>query len=199
MRSLRVLALLGVVVGGWSTAAATPAAAQGTDGVCTDPDGVTVVVDFQELGGGVNVRCAAWSPGLTGFGALQGAGVNYQTAVRFPGFLCKIAGKPADDRCIDASPASAYWSYWLAPRGGQWCYSNWGAGSRLVPRGGIEAWSFSYRRTASTSPPPRLPVPAALAGAAPSPLAGNDCDARADAPKPTETCLLYTSPSPRDS
>ena len=36
--------------------AATPRQAAG---VCTGTSGVTVVVDFQELGGGVNVVCAS--------------------------------------------------------------------------------------------------------------------------------------------
>lgn len=183
----------------WAAFATTPVAAQGRDGVCTDADGVTVVVDFHELGGGVNVRCAPWTPGMTGFGALQAAGINHQTAVRFPGFLCKIAGQPADDRCIDTSPASAYWSYWVAPRGGSWCYANWGAGNRQVPRGGVEGWSFSFQRTASTSPTPRFGVPGPIPGVSPAPLAGNDCDPTRTAPAPGPSPSPSPAPSPSPS
>lgn len=168
---------------GSTTAAAAQSARAWTDGVCTDPTGVTVVIDFQELGGGVHVRCAPQPIG-SGFDALKQAGIDYTTTVRFPGFICKIAGKPDNDPCQTASPATAYWSYWIAPRGGNWCYSNWGAGNRTPPPGSVEAWSFSFNRSASTSPTPRFPVPGALPGAAAS-LAGNDCDPSSTAPKPT--------------
>lgn len=171
----------------------TSSAAQAADGVCANPNDVTVVVDFQELGGGVNVRCAP-GPVATGFDALQRAGISYQTTIRFAGFLCKIAGRPSNDPCIDASPASAYWSYWIAARGGQWCYSNWGAGNRRPPPGTVEAWSFSKDRTGSTSPPPRTGVPAPIPGVAPTPLAGNDCDANRPAPGPPVTAPALTSP-----
>jgi hypothetical protein len=157
-----------------------------TDGACTTPSGVTVVVDFQELGGGVHVRCAP-QPVTSGFEALRQAGIDFDTTVRFPGFLCRIAGKPANDPCQTTSPATAYWSYWVAQRGGTWCYSNRGAGNRTPPPGSAEGWSFSLGRTSSTSPAPRVEVPGALPGTVPAPLTPGDCDRRADAPAPTPT------------
>ncbi len=184
-RHRRWLIVAVLAAAGWSAVTTDPAGAQGHDGVCTDALGVTVVVDFHDLGGGVNVRCAPWSPGMTGFGVLQAAGVQYQTAARFPGFLCKIAGRPVDERCIDTSPATAYWSYWLASRGGQWCYSNWGAGNRQATPGSVEAWSFSSQRSASAAPPPRFAVPPAAPGAPARPLADGDCDPGRTPPGPT--------------
>ena len=43
------------------------------------------------------------------------------------------AGQPANEPCVNASPASAYWGYWLAAPGGAWCYSTLGAGFRRSP------------------------------------------------------------------
>lgn len=163
-------------------AAAEPVHAQAwTDGACATAAGVTVVIDFGDLGGGVHVRCA---PGAvsSGFDALNKVGVEFRTAIRQPGVLCRIAGQPADDPCIDTSPASAYWSYWLAPRGGAWCYSNWGAGNRVPPQGSVEGWSFSRGQTSSNVPPPGL-APPALAGATAPALAASDCDPKPSAPK----------------
>ncbi len=59
-----------------------------------------MVVDFQELGGGVNVVCAP-GPVTSGLEAMRAAGVAYQTAQRFPGFVCRIAGQPTNDPCVN--------------------------------------------------------------------------------------------------
>lgn len=174
------------------TVAGPPAPAAAADGACTDGTGVTVIIDFQELGGGTYTRCAADAP-RTGFEALQQAGISYQTTVRFPGFLCKIAGKPGNDPCRDASPATAYWSYWVAPRGGRWCYSNFGAGNRTPPPGSVEGWSFALNRTASNTPAPRLAPPAPLPGVPPSSVPAGDCSAPVDTP--TTTTSRPTTPT----
>lgn len=192
MRAGRVLVALALVAAG--VAVGAPTADAWTDGVCPTAEGVTVVIDFQELGGGVQVRCATGAV-TTGFGALQAADINYQTAVRQPGFLCKIAGLPGNDPCINTSPASAYWSYWLAPRGGQWCYSNWGAGNRTPPQGSVEGWSFVLNKSASTTPTPRLAVPAPVPGS-PANLAANDCDPSSTAPKATTTTAAPVAAPP---
>lgn len=145
-----------------------------SDGVCTTADGVTVVVDFRELGGGVHVRCAP-QPIASGFDALRQAGIDYRTALRQPGFLCRIAGQPESDPCVTTSPATAYWSYWLSSRSGQWCFSNLGAGNRVPPPGSVEGWSFALNRSATTAQPPRLDVPVALPGTQPAQLSPSDC------------------------
>ncbi|NUT48929.1 MAG: hypothetical protein HOV94_16720, partial [Saccharothrix sp.] len=91
-------------------------------------DGVTVVVDFRGLGGGVQQGCAPGSP-ASGVAALTAAGFGYTYASRQPGFVCRINQKPGadSDKCVTTSPSSAYWSYWHAPAGGSWTYSNQGA------------------------------------------------------------------------
>ena len=166
-------------------AAAAPRQAAGA---CAGKTGVTVVVDFQELGGGTNVVCAPGTPS-SGLDALAKAGVSYQTTQRFPGFVCRIAGKPSNDPCVNTSPASAYWAYWLAAPGGSWCYSTLGAGSRKPAPGTFEGWSFALNRTADAIPPPRFAPPPAPAGSQPAELNGNDCPS-------TPTTLPATTAAP---
>jgi hypothetical protein len=165
----------------------------GSDGPCPTADGVTVVVDFASLGEGVHVRCAAGSPS-TGFGALELAGIDYDTALRSSGFLCRIAGKPSTDPCIDPSPAAAHWSYWLADRGGSWCYSNLGAGVRRPPKGTVEGWVFEQGSSAAGSRPPAIAPPAAVQGA--GALAGNDCNRSAGAPSAPPATASPTTAAP---
>ncbi|MGI9015742.1 MAG: hypothetical protein ACR2HR_01325 [Euzebya sp.] len=148
------LALLVLVVAG----SGWPGPAQAADGACSDSEGVTVVVDFQSLGGPTLIRCAA-APVSSGFDALTRAGIAYQTVTPSPGFICRIEGLPADQTCADFAPADAYWSYWTAQRGGAWSYSSAGAGNRVPPPGTVEGWSFSTNPQASDTQPPRTPPP----------------------------------------
>ena len=163
------LVLLGLLLS--PPAAAAPRQASGA---CAGTSGVTVVVDFQDLDGGVNVVCATGTVS-SGLDALAKAGVSYQTAQRFPGFVCRIAGRPANDPCVNTSPGSAYWSYWIAAPGGSWCYSTVGAGNRTPPAGTFEGWSFALNRTTSELPPPRFAPPPAPAGGPVPRLNATDC------------------------
>jgi hypothetical protein len=136
---------------------AAPTHADDANQECTDGQGVTIVVDFQELGGGVNVRCAP-QPIRTGFDVFRNAQVSYE---QYRGFICRIAGLPENGPCDHYPPADAYWVYWTAEPGGQWTYSSLGAGSRTPPPGSLDGWSFAKNRDSSNRPPPRYPVPPA--------------------------------------
>ncbi|MYW01105.1 flagellar hook-length control protein FliK, partial [Streptomyces sp. SID3343] len=132
--------------------------AKGTPGFCPDASGVTVIVDFRELGGTTIVRCA---PGdqATGHAALRNAGIEIAGTTRWgEAFVCRIEGKPGpnSEPCIDTPPATAYWSYWHAPNNGTWTYSQWGVMNRKPPPGSFEGWSFSKNKTETTNPPPRV-------------------------------------------
>ncbi|WP_030395108.1 hypothetical protein [Kitasatospora purpeofusca] len=116
---------------GVSTATAPPARAA----ACS---GVTVVVDFTALGGGIETGCAPGDP-ASGLAALTGAGFSYAFHPRFPGFVCKINTLPTT--CTNPT-GTAYWSYWHAAHGGPWSYSNLGAGSYNPAPGEVEGWSF---------------------------------------------------------
>ncbi len=157
-----LLALLGGPMAG-------PARSQG--GACPDQTGVTVVVDFQSLGGGTVIGCAPGPVG-SGFDALQQAGFGYTTVTTQPGFVCRIDGRPADRGCADTPPADAFWSYWHADRGGDWAYSTSGAGSRTPAPGSVEGWSYNVDPAGPDRTPPRTAPPARAA--APEPTPGPD-------------------------
>ncbi len=182
-----------VLVGLLLSPFAATAPRQAASGACAGNSGVTVVVDFQELGGGVNVVCAT-APVSSGLDALSRAGVNYQTTQRFPGFVCRIAGKPATDPCVNTSPASAYWAYWLAAPGGSWCFSTVGAGNRKPPPGTFEGWSFALGRAAADIPPPRFTPPLAPAGSPGATLNQSDCVSTPVSAPPTTAALTTTVP-----
>lgn len=173
-RAAVVLALLGGALAAASLAgpaAAAPSAPAATGSPCTNAQDITVVVDQQSLGGGVKVGCAA-QPVKSGFEALEKAGFQVTRVQRFPGALCKIDDKPAMS-CNDMPPADSFWSYWIASRGGDWCFSNQGA-NRKLPTGTVEGWSFSTGGE-SASPQPRYAPPEPVAGTTPNTLGRASC------------------------
>lgn len=158
------------VVGGLTSPAAAIDQSKGRPGFCTNDKGVTVVVDFQQLGGTTIVRCFPNATSGTGLDALKGAGFQIAGVQRWgEAFICRIENRPAanedvavqgrpgyKEACIDTPPAAAYWSYWHAGNNCAWTYSQWGVKNRSFVPGGFEAWSFSLNATASTNPIPRI-------------------------------------------
>ncbi|WP_209020562.1 hypothetical protein [Nocardioides sp. 1609] len=211
-----LLALAGVLVAG--VPAAAPATAvgavaavdtsKGTPGFCPDDTGVTVVVDFQQLGGDPIVRCNPTSTRGTGLDALQGSGIQVEGVQRWGlAFVCRVENRPSAvetlaiegdedyrEGCLDTPPASGYWSYWHAGNNCAWTYSQWGVKNRDFVAGGFEGWSFSLNAGSGDNPRPRVAAvrPGTEGGpctesreAAPTgedPLAQQ---ARPDAPAPT--------------
>jgi hypothetical protein len=141
------LAAVALVAG---TLVATEApAAPAFASACSGKTGVTVVVDFAALGGGVVTACDPTDP-ATGLAALTGAGFSYAFVPRFPGFICQINVKP--NPC-NGAPASAYWSYWHASRHGTWTYSSLGAGSYNPAPNTVEGWAFGAGAAPSVPAP----------------------------------------------
>lgn len=178
-----MIAALGwlLLASGWLAAPTQASLDTPAPGPCPDHRGVTVVVDFRSLGGGVQVRCAPGQPS-SGFDALGRAGFSHRSTLRFPGFLCRIDDRPAADPCVDTPPATAYWSYWLAERNGRWCYSELGAANRRPPEGTVEGWSFATSPGGAAAAPPRAAVPT---GPGPQASLGpTDCVSRVAAPWP---------------
>ena len=132
-----VVALVGALV-----ATPAPAAAE----TC---DGVWVVVDAREVGGGTNTRCAPGNPS-SGLDALSKAGFSYAFVPRQPGMVCTIDSRP--DPC-NGAPTDAYWSYWHAPAGGSWTYASSGAGQRDPAPGTVEGWAFGAGSPPGQHPP----------------------------------------------
>ena len=130
---------------------APPAAAA----ACSGTSGVTVVVDYGPLGGGVRVSCAPGDP-ASGLAALSAAGYGYSFVPRQPGLVCQVNSKP--NPC-NGAPTNAYWSYWHASRGGSWSYSTSGAGTYNPRAGSVEGWAFGAGARPGVAPPAPAAAP----------------------------------------
>lgn len=119
---------------------------------CSTDTGVSVVVDFQELGGGLQQVCDAGGGGERASALFPDNGFPLTYVQRQPGFVCRVSGVPEDDPCVNTPPADAYWGLWWSDgESGSWSYSSVGVGSLTIPEGGSVA--FSWNGSASKSPP----------------------------------------------
>lgn len=100
-------------------------------------DGVVVVVDFTDLGGGVESGCAPGAP-ANGRDALAAAG--FASTDGTAGFICAIDAKP--DPCPESFDGS-FWAYWHATPGGEWLTYNEGADTSQPEPGSIEGWRYN--------------------------------------------------------
>ncbi|MEA5363110.1 ABC transporter substrate-binding protein [Amycolatopsis sp., V23-08] len=152
---------------------------KGKPGFCADGTGVTVVVDFQQLGGTTIVRCDPQTGRGTGLDALKNAGFQIAGVQRWgEAFICRVENRPSaveeipvkgnehyKETCVDTPPAAGYWSYWHSGNNCAWEYSQWGVKNRDFTTGGFEGWSFSLNATADANPVPRIaPVRPGTAG-----------------------------------
>jgi LPXTG-motif cell wall-anchored protein len=154
-------------------AGASPASAAGTDGACPAGGGVTVVVDFGDLGPEPLIRCAPGKP-ATGIAALQGAGIEVAGSQKYGlAVACRIQGKPGPDveSCAGMPSATAYWSYWHAAAGGAWESSQEGAQTSKPTVGGFEGWAFARPKSANDMPTPPRVAPVRQAVSTPAPAA----------------------------
>ncbi|PSL57523.1 hypothetical protein B0I31_102502 [Saccharothrix carnea] len=159
-----------------------------------DCAGVTVVVDFRSLGGGVQTGCAPGDPS-SGTAALAAAGFGYTFASRQPGFVCRINGKPSGDPCVTTSPATAHWAYWHGRPGGSWTYSSAGAGSYDPAPGSVEGWSFGAGEQPGIAPPAPAPKPVQPAPPPPAPAQPAPNPAQ-PAPDPGQPAAQPGQPAP---
>jgi hypothetical protein len=144
---LAVCAVLGGLV---MLPAASAGAAPLVD--CTQHRGTVVAVDFAHWGGPIVRGCGIDQ--ATGYDLIQAAGFTTAgDAEDGTSFICRIGDKafhdgtqyptPSQDACIQTPPASAYWSYWLAPAGkNTWTYSELGPLGDVPKPGEVELWMF---------------------------------------------------------
>ena len=160
-----------------SFVAAGPAHAA-TDGACTDPNGVTVVVDATALGGEVSIGCADDSP-ATGTDALHQAG--FTDTRDASGLICAVDALP--DPCPTTFEGS-YWSYWHAQDGTWQAYME-GSDTAVPQAGGVEGWRWS---DGSAGPDVDLAaLTTAPAAGASEPASGTLTPTVTDSPSATET------------
>lgn len=188
-----------------------PAAAQAS--TCATAHGVTVVVDFHQLGGGVQTGCDAGGGGRTAAAQLTDVGHVLTYAQRQPGFVCRVDGAPSSDPCVNTPPDDAYWSLWWSDGiSGTWSYSSAGVGSLQVPDGGYVAlsWQSGTGRAepgvapkahpAASPSPSASSHPTASATPQPSPTPASTNPASTPPPAPTASAKPRTAPrSPASS
>lgn len=139
-----------------------PAPAHAEGSFCAD-GGVSVAVDFQDLGGGVQQVCDEDGAGKTAAQVFEDAGFDLTPVQPFPGAACKIDGKPADVGCAEMPPADAYWGLFLA-KNGKWGYAPKGADELKLTDGAFVA--FSWQASETPAPPGVEPVKATAEEAA---------------------------------
>jgi hypothetical protein len=175
-----------------------PAPAQAAS--CATAHGVSVVVDFHQLGGGVETACDVNGGGRTAARQFTDVGHELTYVQQQPGFVCRVDGKPADDPCVRTPPSDAYWSLWWSDgKSGTWTYSSEGVGSLTVPEGGYVA--LSWQGGSDKAPPRASPSPHPTASPSPTRSAGSSpshpASPSSTAPSPTagSTTSPLASPS----
>ena len=147
--------LVGVVVAAPSQAA-----------TCSSGSGVSVVVDFGSLGGGVGSGCVGDGAGKSARSLFASAGFSLEGVQGQAAFVCRIEGLPSRDveACNNTPPENAYWALWWSDgTSGDWLYSNYGVDSLKVPQGAYVgfAWQSGSRRAPGLSPAAHAAPPAA--------------------------------------
>jgi len=152
---------------------------------CSSGAGVSVVVDFHELGGGAQTACVAGGGSMSGTALFGAAGFALREVQRQSGFVCQIDGLPANNACVNTPPADAYWGLWWSDgKSGQWTYATSAAGGLTVPDGGYVAFSWSGSAARST---PGV-APAAHATPTPTPTPTSTSSSKpTKKPSPTPT------------
>lgn len=176
-RSLRltVAALVAAAVVG-PLGLASPAGAA----ACSDASGVTVVVDYHELGGGLVAVCDPEGAGGSAAALFPDNGFPLTFVQQTPGFVCRVTGVPADDPCVQTPPTDAYWAlFWSTGSSGTWTYASQGVGSLTVPAGGYVA--LAWQGSSTRNPPGMAP----RSHASPTPSATSSAPAASAGGRPT--------------
>lgn len=139
-----------------STFVVAPVQAAATSAVCPPGRGVSVVVEFNALDHDDAKACAEDGGGESAARILRDAGLALTSVQRQPGFVCRVAGLPEQDPCVNTPPADAYWSLWWSDgSSGSWTYAATGVDGLQVPDGGSVAfvWDGHQGDVAPATPP----------------------------------------------
>jgi len=157
---------------------------------CGTGSGVSVVVDFHQLGGGVQTSCDAGGAGKYAAAQFADAGHALSYVDNEP-FVCQVDGAP-DRTCPRTPPANAYWSLWWSDgKSGTWQYASLGVTALKVPNGGYVALSWQGQanqakpRVTPTAHSSDSPSPSPSHQPTSSPHSGGPGQAPSSAPGPT--------------
>ncbi len=186
-RSLAKALALAVLGLGSSLLAPTSLLPVADAATCTSAGGVSVVVDYRELGGSTVMACAPDGGGKSASAVFDSVGVTISYATRQPGFVCRVNSVPASDPCVNASPADAYWGLWWSDgTSSSWTFSSSGVGGVVVPPGGSVGWAWQQGRSAGGAVPPAVAPPVNPATPTSSPTTSNPTSS-SPTPSPTPT------------
>ncbi|WP_297640589.1 hypothetical protein [Caldilinea sp.] len=112
--------------------------------------------------GSVAARCVAFDESsLSGAELLMRSGLDLAMEAGAMGVaVCRIDGEGCNfpqESCFcqcESSPCF-YWSYWRL-KGGEWVYSNLGAGNTTVRHGDVEGWRWGASAGETAEPPPPM-------------------------------------------
>jgi len=150
-------------VGGLGATSATAA-------TCAAGGGVSVVVDFNSLGGGVQTACVAGGGGEKAPALLDAAGHTLTRVRTQQGFVCRVDDLPSQEQeaCQNTPPADAYWGLWWSNgTSGTWTYSTVGVDGLTIPDGGSVA--LSWDDVDGSAPPSATPPKAAASSPSSAP------------------------------
>lgn len=145
---------------------------------CSSEKGVSLVVDYGSLGGGVDTECEDDAPTATAWDMF--ADEFQLTEVQaIPKFACRIDGLPEDVNCQSGPQGNEYWGLFLTDgTSGEWEFATKGAGQLKIPEGGAVAFAWQ------DSKEPRVPDVSAPVAGDPSTVTtdpeDNDGDDQAD-------------------
>ncbi|MBF4769152.1 hypothetical protein ISU10_15395 [Nocardioides agariphilus] len=194
-RARTAVAVLVTAAAGGALSLGSPGPAEAA--TCQTASGVSVVVEPGGLGGGVQVACISSGGGRSADRLLKDAGHTLTYVQRFPGFVCRIDGLPADDPCVNTPPADAYWGLWWSDgKSGTWSYSSLGASSLEIPAGGYLA--MVWDGSSGGVRPQTDPSPHRQASPTPTPTPTKKPTSQAPDPTATPTSVA-TSSQPPDS
>lgn len=146
-----VAAVLGTAAAGLTVLGVPAPAAAAT---CSTASGVSVIVDFKQLGGGIQGSCVASGGGQRASALFPSAGFQLEY-VQGEAFVCRISGLPTqdDEACNDTPPADAYWGLWWSDgTSGTWSYSSYGVSALKIPDGGYVAFAWKAGSAPASAP-----------------------------------------------
>ena len=126
--------------------AAEAGAAEVAGRPCPPGDGVTVVVDHNEIGGADDVVCVPDGGGRSAAEVFADAGVELSYQPQLADFVCRVDGLPTDRPCADSD---SFWSLWWSDGTGAWVFSTVGVSGlkAVLPSRGTRARATRLHRT----------------------------------------------------